>query len=42
MADDLLEPLWTMDKVSVLNDIDKLQRKRTSYQGKYYSKQNSD
>lgn len=42
MADDLLEPLWTMDKVSVLNDIDKLQRKLMSYQGKYYSNQNSD
>ncbi len=41
MADDLLEPMWTLRKVSVLNDIDKLQKKRNSYQGKYYKK-NSD
>lgn len=38
MADDLLEPMWTKRKVVVLNDIDKLQKKNNSYQGKYYKK----
>ena len=33
MADDLLAPLWSMKKTTVLNDIDKLLYARGSYQG---------
>lgn len=31
--EDLIEPLWTLKKVSVLNDIDKELKKRGTYQG---------
>lgn len=31
--EDLIEPLWTLKKVSVLNDIDKELNKRSTYQG---------
>ena len=37
MADDLLAPLWSMKKVSVINDIDKELFLRDSYQGKFES-----
>jgi radical SAM superfamily enzyme len=32
-AEDLIAPLWSRDKKSVLNDIDKLLYQRNSYQG---------
>jgi radical SAM protein (TIGR01212 family) len=34
---ELIEPTWLIKKFCVLNDIDKEQKKRDSYQGKYYS-----
>ena len=34
-ADDLLAPLWSRKKTTVINDIDKLLYARNSYQGKY-------
>ena len=34
---ELVEPTWLIKKFCVLNDIDKEQKKRDSYQGKYYS-----
>ncbi len=36
--DDLIAPLWTLKKVSVLNDIDKELKKRDTYQGINYKK----
>ena len=33
MADDLLAPLWSMKKVSVINDIDKELFSRNTWQG---------
>ncbi len=36
-ADDLLAPLWSRKKTTVINDIDKLLFSRNSYQGKYYA-----
>ena len=36
-AEDLLAPLWSQKKTTVINDIDKLLFARDSYQGKYYS-----
>ena len=36
MADDLLAPLWSCKKTTVINDIDKLLFARDSYQGKHY------
>ncbi|CAH2761263.1 TIGR01212 family radical SAM protein [Erysipelothrix amsterdamensis] len=35
MADDLLAPLWTIRKIVVTNEIDKLMVKRNTWQGKY-------
>lgn len=37
-ADDLLAPLWSMKKTTVINDIDKLLYARDAWQGKKYSK----
>ncbi len=37
-AEDLLAPLWSMKKTTVINDIDKLLYERDSWQGKYYRK----
>ncbi len=34
---DLIEPLWTLDKLKVLSDIDKELKFRNSYQGKFFS-----
>ena len=36
-ADDLLAPLWSLKKTTVINDIDKLLYARNSWQGKRYS-----
>ena len=36
MADDLLAPLWSRKKTTVINDIDKLLFARDSWQGKKY------
>lgn len=36
VADDLIEPEWTLRKVSVLNDIDKTMAQRNSWQGRIY------
>lgn len=36
--EDLIEPMWTLKKVSVLNDIDKELSKRNTYQGYKYQK----
>ena len=33
LPDDLVAPLWTLDKFKVLNDIDKMLKKRDTYQG---------
>ena len=38
MDDELLAPMWTRKKTVVLNEIDKLMKKRNSYQGKAYEK----
>lgn len=35
-AEDLIAPLWSMKKTTVINDIDKLLYTRGSYQGLYY------
>jgi radical SAM protein (TIGR01212 family) len=37
--EDLIEPLWTRKKLVVINEIDKLLRKKDSYQGILYSGQ---
>ena len=37
-ADDLLAPLWSQRKTTVINDVDKLLYERNSYQGIKYSK----
>ena len=37
--EDLVEPLWTRKKLVVMNEIDKLLRKKDSYQGIHYSGQ---
>ncbi|MBQ9132114.1 MAG: TIGR01212 family radical SAM protein [Clostridia bacterium] len=37
-AEDLLAPLWSLRKTTVINDIDKLMYARDSYQGKFYQK----
>lgn len=36
LADDLIEPKWTIKKTIVLNEIDKEMVKRNTWQGKYY------
>ena len=36
-ADKLIEPLWSIKKFCVLNEIDKEFRRRDSFQGKYYT-----
>ena len=36
IKEDLLAPEWLLNKTTILNDIDKLMRKRNTYQGKYY------
>lgn len=36
MADELLAPIWTRKKTVVLNEIDKLMKKRDTYQGKLF------
>lgn len=33
---DLIKPQWLLNKTTILNDIDKLMRKKDTYQGKYY------
>lgn len=38
MHDELLAPTWTRRKTIVLNEIDKLMKKRNTYQGKHYKK----
>lgn len=38
MADDLIEPKWTIKKTIILNEIDKEMVKRNTWQGKYYKK----
>ncbi|MBO4979402.1 MAG: TIGR01212 family radical SAM protein [Clostridia bacterium] len=38
MGEDLLAPEWSRQKVSVINDIDKMLYARDSYQGKHYAK----
>lgn len=35
--EELITPHWTLKKVAVLNDIDKLMQKNNTWQGKYYS-----
>ncbi|NBA01381.1 TIGR01212 family radical SAM protein [Erysipelothrix rhusiopathiae] len=35
MADDLLAPLWTVRKIAVTNEIDKLMVQKNTWQGKY-------
>ena len=37
--EDLVAPLWTRKKLVVMNEIDKLLRKKDSYQGIHYSGQ---
>ena len=39
MADDLLAPLWSRKKTTVINDIDKLLFARDSWQGKFFDRQ---
>ena len=39
MANDLIEPQWTIKKTIVLNEIDKEMVRRNTWQGKYYKKQ---
>ena len=39
MADELLAPLWSRKKTTVINDIDKLLYQRSSYQGRLYEKE---
>jgi radical SAM protein (TIGR01212 family) len=36
MVSDLIEPKWITNKTTILNDIDKLMKKRDTYQGKLY------
>lgn len=36
--EDLIEPLWSRKKLVLMNEIDKLLRKKDSYQGIYYTK----
>jgi radical SAM protein (TIGR01212 family) len=36
IAEDLLSPSWLLNKTTILNDIDKLMRKRNTYQGIRY------
>lgn len=38
MANDLIEPQWTIKKTIVLNEIDKEMVRRNTWQGKYYKK----
>ena len=33
----LIEPTWTLNKTTILNDIDKLMVKEDTWQGKYYT-----
>lgn len=41
-ADDLLAPLWSTKKTTVINDIDKLLYARNTWQGKKYEKTNKE
>ena len=36
IKENLLSPLWILNKTTILNDIDKLMRKENTWQGKYY------
>ncbi|WP_320046511.1 TIGR01212 family radical SAM protein [uncultured Ilyobacter sp.] len=36
--DTLIGPLWSLDKRSILNGVDKLLKEKNSYQGKFYTK----
>lgn len=36
IKDDLIAPIWTLNKTTILNDIDKLMRKLDTYQGNKY------
>ena len=38
MADDLLAPLWSCKKTTVINDVDKLLFARNSWQGKFFDR----
>lgn len=38
MVSDLIEPKWITNKTTILNDIDKLMKKKDTYQGKKYIK----
>ncbi len=38
VIDDLIEPKWTIKKLTVMNDIDKYMRNNNLYQGIYYKK----
>jgi hypothetical protein len=35
--DTLIGPLWSLDKRSILNSVDKLLKEKNSYQGKFYT-----
>ncbi|MBM6800621.1 TIGR01212 family radical SAM protein, partial [Coprobacillus cateniformis] len=37
---DLVEPLWSIKKVTILNDIDKLMKEKNIFQGSYLNKEN--
>lgn len=39
VKEDLVAPLWTLNKTQVLNDIDKYMQLHDTYQGKYYKKE---
>lgn len=39
VKEDLIAPLWTLNKTQVLNDIDKYMQLHDTYQGKYYKKE---
>ena len=36
IKDELIAPMWLLNKTIILNDIDKLMAKQNTYQGKYY------
>ena len=38
LPDQLIEPMWTVKKISVINDIDKIMVRNDWWQGKYYEK----
>ena len=40
IKEDLIAPMWVLNKTQLLNDIDKEMVKRNTYQGKYYETNN--